>query len=59
MHLLRLIERHIRVTGMSPTRFGREVVGDPRFVHDLRRGREPGNRTCARVCAYIDGRRGR
>lgn len=39
--LLRKVERFLVATGMSPTRFGREVAGDPRLVSDLRRGREP------------------
>jgi hypothetical protein len=39
--LLRVIERHMRLTGMSPSRFGREAMGDPAFVEDLRMGRKP------------------
>lgn len=42
--LLMLIERYLRATGMSATRFGRQAVRDPRLVHDLRRGRTPGPR---------------
>ena len=41
--------RHI-----PPTRFGRDVVGDPRFVFDLRKGREPRPQTVARVRAYLE-----
>ncbi|USI73375.1 hypothetical protein [Sphingomonas morindae] len=51
--LLFLIQRHLRRTGMPPTRFGRMVVGDPRFVHDLRRGREARPATVRRVQAWI------
>lgn len=51
--LLREIERHLRLYRVSATRFGRESVRDPRLVHDLRRGREPGARLSARVAAYI------
>lgn len=54
MYLLRAIEQHLRRTGTAPTRFGREVMGDPRFVEDLRRGREPRAGTERRVRAYID-----
>jgi hypothetical protein len=54
MHLLRTIERHLRQTGIAPTRFGRDAVGDPRFVDDLRRGREPRRVTEQRVRAYLD-----
>ena len=53
MHLLSTIERHLRRTGTPPTRFGREAIGDPRFVMDLRRGREPRPVTIARVVAYL------
>lgn len=51
--LLTKIERHLRVSRVSPTRFGREAARDPRFVFDLRRGREPRPRTVARVLAFI------
>lgn len=54
MHLLRRIERHLRASGTPPTRFGREVVHDPRFVFDLRNGREPRPATIAHVAAYLD-----
>ena len=53
MSLLRKIELYLRTSGMAPTRFGRDVVGDPRLVFDLRRGREPGPRICARINAYL------
>ncbi len=56
MHLLRRIERYLKSSGTPPTRFGREAVRDPRLVHDLRRGREPGSAMTARVSAYLDGR---
>lgn len=56
MHLLSRIERHLRRSGMPPTRFGREAVHDPRLVFDLRNGREPGPEVSARVAAYIEGR---
>ncbi len=54
MHLLSLIERHLRRSGMPPTRFGRESVHDPRFVFDLRNGRQPGPKLSAKVAAYIE-----
>lgn len=55
MHLLREIERHISRRNITATRFGREAMGDPRFVEDLRNGREPRPRTVARVVAYLNG----
>jgi hypothetical protein len=54
MHLLRRIERHLRQSGTPPTRFGRNAVRDPRFVFDLRNGREPRSSTANRVAAYLD-----
>lgn len=54
MHLLSIIERHLRNSGVAPTRFGRDAVNDPRFVLDLRNGREPRQGTAARVCAYME-----
>jgi len=53
MHLLSMIERHLRERGIPPSRFGREAVGDPGFVASLRRGREPRESTIKRVGAYI------
>jgi hypothetical protein len=54
MKLLDRIERHLKDTHMSATRFGRRAVGDPRFVLDLRMGRRPRRRTLERVEAYFD-----
>ena len=53
MHLLREIEKFLRHSDIPPTRFGREAVGDPRFVFDLRRGRDPRPRTVERVRAFL------
>jgi hypothetical protein len=53
MNLLTTVERHLRRAAMPPSRFGREVAGDPRFVFDLRRGREPRPATRERVLAFI------
>ena len=55
MTLLMAVERHLRTRAVSPSQFGRQVSGDPRFVFDLRRGREPRPATAARVLAYIAG----
>ncbi len=57
--LLRTIERHLERTGLTPTRFGRESIGDPRLIDDLKNGREPRARTAARVMAFIAAREGR
>jgi hypothetical protein len=58
MHLLSRVERYLRHSGTPPTRFGRDAVSDPRFVFDLRRGREPRERTLRRVAAFLDQREG-
>lgn len=42
---------------MPPTLFGRLSVKDPRLVHDLTRGREPGTRMRQRVEAFIAAHR--
>lgn len=44
--LLMLVERFLRETGMPAATFGRRAMHDPRFVQDLRLGRQP--RTAAR-----------
>jgi len=53
VYLLREVERFLRQSDVAPTRFGREVVGDPRFVFDLRNGRDPRPQTVAKVRAYL------
>ncbi len=53
MQLLPVIEKYLRTSNTSPTRFGRDAVGDPRFVLDLRNGREPRSRTVTRVLGFI------
>ena len=55
VHLLREVERFLRQNDTPPTRFGREAVGDPRFVFDLRNGRDPRPGTVERVRAYLEG----
>ena len=57
MQLLREVEKYLSRSDVPPTRFGREVVGDPRFVFDLRKGRDPRPTTAARVRAYLEGSR--
>ena len=54
VHLLREIERFLRNSNIPPARFGREVMGDPRFVFDLRNGREPRPRTVARIRKVLE-----
>lgn len=48
------IEAFLVRTGMSPTRLGKEAVGDPRFVFDLReKGRAPSARLMDAVTAFM------
>ena len=54
MHLLREVEKFLNRSQIAPTRFGRDAVGDPRFVFDLRRGREPRPGTEKRVRAFLE-----
>lgn len=54
MHLLRDVEKYLKITNTPAARFGREAMGDPRFVFDLRNGREPRRRTVERVRAFLE-----
>ena len=54
VHLLREVEKFLSVSHVSAARFGRDVMRDPRFVFDLRNGREPGIRTVRRVRAFLE-----
>ena len=50
----------LEVYGISETRFGRNAVGDPRFVLDIfRHNREARPATAAKVRAYISSLGGR
>jgi hypothetical protein len=52
--LLIRIERHMRRRRMSPTRFGREAVGDPNLLAQLKEGRELRSTTLQRIVDYLD-----
>ena len=54
VHLLREVEKFLNFSNMEATKFGREVVKDPRFVFDLRNGREPRPRTIAKVRDFLE-----
>jgi homoserine dehydrogenase len=43
------VEAFIAERGWTPTRFGRDLAGDPLFVFDLREGREPRLETRQRI----------
>ena len=57
--LLSRIEKYLRLTGMTPTRFGRESLNDPSLVFNLRSGREPRASTVQRILIFLDIREAR
>lgn len=52
--LLQRIERHLRAKRMSPTRFGRDAVGDPNLIAQLKDGRELRSVIAQRIVDYLD-----
>ena len=54
MNILRKIEIFMRTSDVTAARFGRDAVNDPRFVFDLRNGREPRAETIARVIDFLE-----
>ncbi len=55
MHIIVRIERFLKKNGLSATSFGRAVARDPRLVHDMRRGREPGHKMLSKLESYLAG----
>lgn len=47
------VEAFLAATGFKPTEFGRQAVGDPSFVLNLRRGRSPRLATADKVMTFI------
>lgn len=43
------VERYLSETGVTPTQFGKDFAGDPLFVFQLRKGREPRTETRQRI----------
>ncbi|HEY0131188.1 MAG TPA: hypothetical protein VGB57_07270 [Allosphingosinicella sp.] len=52
--ILDRIDDYLRSTKTSPSRLGRDAVGDPNFVMNLRDGRQPRPATLDRVLAFIE-----
>jgi hypothetical protein len=48
------IKRYLKRSGMTETRFGREVARDPRLLQDIRNGREIGARIQTRISDWLD-----
>ena len=53
MELLEQVESYLARTRTPQSAVGRTVLGDPRFVNDLRRGRKPRQQTHERVLRYL------
>lgn len=49
------VERFLSVEGITPTEFGKRFASDPKFVFDLRRGREPRTETRQKILLRIFG----
>jgi hypothetical protein len=53
MELLQQIETYLDRAKISPSKFGRLALGDPRFVEDMRSGRRLRHETRERVRCYL------
>ncbi len=51
------VERFLEQAGVDPTTLGKQALGDPSFVFDLRRGRSPSTRTIDKVRNWIGQQR--
>ena len=51
--LLVEVERFLKKTGMAPTSFGGQALGDPSLVNNLRNGRELRYRTLMKVKSFM------
>lgn len=51
--ILPVVEEFLMEAGMSASRFGREVLGDPTLVYEMRGGRVLRQKTEQRVLTFI------
>jgi sulfate adenylyltransferase subunit 2 len=51
--LLAEIEKFLSASGTDATALGKQALGDPSFVFDLRKGRSPSTRTIEKLRSYI------
>jgi hypothetical protein len=51
--LLAEIDAHCAAAGITRSEFGMRALGDPSFVFDLEKGRDPRGRTIRRVKEFI------
>lgn len=47
------VDAYLAATGITPTKFSKDVTGDPMFVADLRRGRVPNVNLAKKVIDHI------
>ncbi|QHD70166.1 hypothetical protein GS397_00845 [Sphingobium yanoikuyae] len=47
------VERWLKQHNLSAAKFGRQAVGDPNLVSDLRGGRDPSSKVVARIRAFM------
>ena len=52
-HFHNTVEAFLDRSGFKPTEFGRQAIGDPSLVLNLRRGRSPTLATADRILAFI------
>jgi predicted transcriptional regulator len=52
-HFLSTVESFLKESGIKPTEFGRQAVGDPSFILNLRRGRSPTLITADKIMTFI------
>ena len=52
------IERFLTDAGLEPTTLGKQALGDPSFVFDLRKGRSPSTRTVNKVRNWMQQQMG-
>lgn len=48
------VEAFLQASGLKSSEFGRQAVGDPNFVVNLRRGRSPTLATADRVLRFVE-----
>ena len=48
------VEAFLEAHRFKPSEFGRQAIGDPSFIVNLRRGRSPTLATADKVLAFID-----
>ena len=53
---LEAIEQHLAAHDIAASRFGKDVLGDPSFVFDLRSGRQPNLESVNKVLDSIKAR---